>query len=89
MTWTEEELRDAFRYGQVLRVKKKLPFNNEYLVYKLWRKEEKIYGNTGKTFKMKLPTFIAADRSYEAKAGDLLFKSQDKSISVIGVKFDE
>ena len=89
MTWTEEELREAFRYGQVLRVKKKLPFNNEYLVYKLWRREENIYGNTGKTFKMVLPTFIAKDRNYIAKEGDLLFKSHDKAISIIGVKIDD
>jgi hypothetical protein len=88
MSWTVEELREAFRYGEVFRVKKKLPFNDEYLVYKLWRKEEKIFANMRKTIKMRLPVFIAKDRNYEAKEGDLLFKSHDKAISIIGVKID-
>jgi hypothetical protein len=86
MAWEKAEVLEALRFGEMFIIHK-LHLSGDYLMYALKSKPktEQLETVKKKLIRRRLPLF-RTDKGVErwAKVGDIIFVSNDKSVSIIG-----
>jgi len=81
LPWNLDEMLDAFRYGSLYKIHKRL-IDGRYLAHKLFRRDNDVFCDCRKAIPMRLPQFEKDGVKFDAVVDDLIFIDCNKEVSI-------